>query len=103
MTTVELLKAAKAKIADPEHWTKRWFARTATDAKCMALSVRAVKWCAVGACETVGADYGRAWSLLRENAPGGSLPALNDAPETTHADIMALFDRAIEAAEQEEG
>lgn len=43
------------------------------------------------------------WLVLRDHAPGfkdhATIGRFNDAPKTTHADIMALFDRAINAAE----
>ena len=60
--------------------------------------------------ETNGDRYDLAWRALSDCIPASpdfedkygrmSLPLFNDAPETTHADILALFDRAIARAEQ---
>lgn len=52
MRTVDILRAAREKIARPEHWTKGMYAR-ATDGEYAApRSPRAVCWCALGAAAT---------------------------------------------------
>ncbi len=84
---LETLVAARALIADPSKWAKK---ASSGDAHCAGL-----------ACFTAGgADGGspgdRAWDFLETFVPDGlCLPTYNDAPATTHADVLALFDRAI--------
>ncbi|MEL6388391.1 MAG: hypothetical protein AAFR00_13655 [Pseudomonadota bacterium] len=50
------------------------------------------------------ASDGEARKLLVQALPGelASVVSFNDDPDTTHADILALFDRAIAAAEAEQ-
>ena len=64
-------------------------------------------WCAVGAVEAatgyavIEPNTALAVRALERVMPRreGSVPSFNDAPTTTHADILALFDRAIAAEE----
>lgn len=90
MTLRDDLIAAKALIDTPDKWCKgRMYSRDG-------------RMCAFGALycgfRSRDEDYVDALMLLNAQSPKGRLSAFNDAPETTHADIMALFDRAIEAA-----
>jgi hypothetical protein len=93
----EDLKAAKALIADEAKWTRRTF----EEGGC---------FCALGAvAEAVKFDPWSNWShdprawncklALEAETPDRDVPAFNDHPRTTHADVLALFDRAIAAAE----
>lgn len=95
MSVKEDLIAAKALIDTPEKWTKNYFR---TDDGC---------YCAVGAIDAATRpdptfDRGdRAHAALLAALPEGalSITGFNDRRSTVHADIMALFDRAIAAAE----
>lgn len=96
MTLRDDLIAAKALIDTPEKWGK------GPD----GLNCPAQGACAMNACASLPPPA--AWYAtlaLQAELPSGDwnermLPvaAYNDDPATTHADIMALFDRAIEAA-----
>lgn len=104
MSLADDLRKAKALIDTPEKWGKGRFFDPET--RC---------FCALGAArEGAGGDvsimgmppdgYGRYQDVhlaLYAALPVGfiSVPRFNDAPSTTHADIMALFQRAIDAAE----
>lgn len=99
MATVrENLIAAKALIADPKNWRKG----SLGSAGC---------YCAVGALGV--ARKGKVFLFsdadvhaLAQHVPQsfrGSVPRYNDSKDTTHADIMALFDRAIDALPLHEG
>ena len=84
MTTKEVLIAARANVK--EGWTQGAYYR---DGKC----------CAKGALYLATTD---ARTLLRAQAVlermlGWYLLNWNDAPERTQADVIDLFDRAIEA------
>jgi len=86
MTTREILEAAKARIDKPQKWTRG-----------VGASEDKKRVCAYIAVEDVWADKSTrlaAIRLLRGSA--GRLIAFND--EHKHAEVMALFDRAIEAA-----
>lgn len=95
MTTREVLVAARALIDTPEKWIQgTWNLDLASGATC---------FCALGALrEVVGGLAGDAFSLLCDQVPGRykrGIARFNDAPTTTHADVMALFDRAIAACD----
>ena len=88
----ENLIAAKALIDTPEKWIKEHY--VLEGCRCASGAVRFV--------ESGGDEFGplgEAHAAMRMVLPAGfpSIPDFNDHPDTTHADIMALFDRAIAA------
>lgn len=101
MTLRDDLIAAKALIDTPSRWFKGNYVSVAG---CM---------CALGACrqQMYGSPFGGMGDTnplaqaLANALPSGrwSVSDYNDDPETTHADIMALFDRAIAAATENTG
>jgi hypothetical protein len=96
MTPHEVLVAARELIADERNWIKGEYSRRVEGRLC---------YCAYGAVRTVSdaADYkvfDRAWNALESTVPDKhelSPIHFNDDLDTTHADILAMFDRAIEA------
>lgn len=110
MTPAETLRRARALIERPEAWTKAADARLEDGRATLATSPNAVCWCSVGAIEAAVSPGGYRPRLYHEateffrSAAGGPprITFWNDAPERTHADVLAAFDRAIEAAEEEE-
>ena len=102
MSVKEILIAAKALIDTPEKWLKG--ALSTGDDTC---------FCAMGALGHAGgfglvaSDKTPELASLLDSIPASfvwvtdkhRLAAYNDDPATTHADIMALFDRAIAAAD----
>lgn len=109
MSNVGILTASKNRISTPERWTKGTAARSVHGRKVAVTSKRAFCFCAVGAVEreTQGIDDGyRSAIELLNLAVETPLPfamhevvAFNDLGATTHADVMALFDRALALAE----
>ena len=109
------LRAAKALIDAPERWTKGAFARRADGLMLM----RGESWdqascfCAEGAIRrsqngvlphVLDAFMERAIpKSFKFEAHARNFVMFNDHPDTTHADIMALFDRAISLADREAG
>ena len=86
------LIAAKALIDTPEKWGKGNG----------RVSPQAPRLCVLGACRR-DADVAHALADALPNDWGGHLVhQFNDHPSTTHADIMALFDRAIAKAAGEQ-
>lgn len=97
------LRAVRAKIERPEAWTQGAWARTATGG---AVPVRQpgrvpVCWCLGGALRAAAVPTMR-WKAMRNaivslTAPMG-ITAWNDTPRRTHAEVLALIDRAIAMA-----
>lgn len=100
MSLVDDLIAAKALIDSPEKWTKGFY--QSMDGCLCSLGALGM---AIGgnpffpnsvARAALQAEVPQQWGVL-------SVGAYNDDPDTTHADIMALFDRAIARAAREKG
>ncbi len=88
----DVLIRARARIEDPQHWTQGWQARDKFGSPVPTRSRRAVRWCPIGAVNVEsGVDAGR----CIEDGPA-RLASFNDKPGRTHAEVLALFDRAIE-------
>lgn len=106
MTPVDILKAARAKIADPEHWTQKAFARAADSHCCAVNEEAACRWCALGAIMAVepdwnGVEFATACAALDEQAALeiglDEFVKFNDL--RTHKEVLELFDAAIASLE----
>ncbi len=99
MTIVGILKKARRVIARPEKWTKGVAARDKNGRECAPFAKEARCFCAIGAVERVAMpDYGAvrdAISALDAATRWKGTAEYNDSPRRTHAQILALFDRAI--------
>lgn len=105
MTVAEVLRKARAKIEKPESWTRYTRARDRSGVCVDPCDERAVSFCSFGAIEAVAPRQlvrtlcfialERALSGTRERDPRD----WQDEAETSHADVLALFDRAIAGAE----
>lgn len=103
--TVDLLRKAKDRIGTPDKWGKGEFyaafpGRDLSEFErfpddCPACAYGASSW-ATGLKTVTPVDR-----ALEDALPRGfaRVDLFNDAPHTTHADVMALFDRAIAAEE----
>lgn len=83
-----LLRARKL-ISNPRKWCKGAMQRDG--AYCMLGAIAAV-----AAREYAGAHH-EALSAVGARTPGHSIANFNDAPATTHAQVMAIFDAAIKS------
>lgn len=98
-TVKENLIAARALIDTPEKWIKGEFGDMVSGCYCSIGAVAAVLGISGEETELNSKEAG----ALARAMPGGwgedgiCVPDFNDADATTHADIMALFDRAIAA------
>lgn len=90
------LTATRALIADPSHWGKVHYRE-------------GERYCVSGAARQVGMSMASK-RLLSLEVPATFradpvwrkwVPQFNDHPTTTHADVLALFDRAIAARRAE--
>ncbi len=99
MTTLELLKAARARIERPEAWTQGSWARDADGHRCAENAPGAVRWCSLGAIQGPRQVVGDAEAALKDTlVDRGSSVAVstfNDDPTRTHAEVLDLFDRTI--------
>ena len=128
MTTLEVLVAARALLADPDRWCQDEDAIDEFgevirpyDDRCEGVNPEACAFCALGAVDAVRGDYigisppelwpgecplhidpakkalHEAMMALRGDESGTlTVNGYNDADETTHAEIMAMYDRAID-------
>ena len=103
MTLVETLRAARALVDTPEKWWQKNGHNHDKDrhtCTCVGLALTTPQW-----------DWGfeeefsarRFFSATLGLPPEGDMAQevfdWNDAPERTHADVLAAFDKAIKAAE----
>ena len=96
----EVLRAARAKIEKPEHWTQGVLSRDAngTPSFYAAAHTKAVCWCASGAIFSAAGESDPLDALdAFRSMINGSIPQFNDTH--THAEVLAAFDKAIAAAE----
>lgn len=99
--TADLLRRGRGKIPTQEQWTRHVHARTAEGYMIDPEAQNAVCWCGYGAILAVDGfskDMQLAGAAL-DNACGEIFSTWQDRPETTHADVLACFDRAITAEE----
>jgi hypothetical protein len=105
----ETLVAARAVIEDPARWNKNGlYAADERGESAPVGSERAVCFCIFGA---IAKAEGMHEGFQYSSAPGAyvkqavrdvselEVTEYNDARSTTHADVLAVFDRAIEAAQ----
>ena len=92
MDALDILKAGRAKITNPKDWGKGPRPERLRFESC----------CAAEAIEELDHSFDREYSraiLALRNAAGldnnFGIPKWNDAPERTHAEVLAAFDLAI--------
>lgn len=88
MTVLDVLRSARSSIATPERWCQCYNARNMAVCASYALLASGLRFYSE-ACDAL-----RAAGRFKEG-----IPHWNDAPERTHAEVLATFDAAI-AAEQ---
>ncbi len=100
----EILKRARELLTPEGRWIKGALARSADGADVRDDFSNATCFCALGAINVawysmLGGEkrsFLDAALLLEDQLPAGmGIPAFNDDPKTTHADVLAAFDRAI--------
>ena len=97
MKVSEILKAAKAKIDTPDKWCQKELCNG--EDYC-----NATRFCSIGALWSIEEEPD-AETYLRRAARARKFDGiihLNDNENTTHADVMAAYDEAIELAEKDE-
>lgn len=99
-SAVDLLKAAKARIADPALWGKGTIKNGQECAWLAIFSATNEMPIAVTMEERLTAQS-EAVKMLQAVIGGRSMIEWNDRPERTHADVMTAFDLAIIIGEAE--
>jgi hypothetical protein len=105
MTIKDTLIAARKKIERPENWIKDGvYARDAKGKVVRTRSIDAYAYCIEGSILAVTAGIFddkniAARDFLMKYTRGRALPVFNDAKKRTHAEVLALFDKAIAEAE----
>ena len=103
MTLADLLRAARALIANPDRWTTGCAARDAHGRSVMPEQLEAVRFDGIGALFRLTPDEpdlrDRAVWALDTVAGSRGWTAWQDAPGRTHAEILAAMDRAIAASD----
>jgi hypothetical protein len=94
-----LLRAAKSLISDPKDWTQEGLYVNAQGCMCAQGAInKAFRWSKLN--EDVVDDASKYMRLaLGRVYLYGLVTSYNDDPETTHADIMKLFDDAATMAD----
>ena len=98
MKSSKLLTKARALIADPKHWTQNCSARNQQGVAVYSRDDEAFSYCMMAATHKVATGPGKiveSQLYLRKAINSSSLSAFNDAPERTHAQVLAAFDKAI--------
>lgn len=104
----EVLKEAKQLISKPENWTTGVYARDAEGIKVDTGNARATCFCSLGAVFFVAKQSKlsfpqRADIIQHIKEANGLTSPVHEYNDThTHAEVMALWDKAIAAAEAQE-
>ena len=102
--TKQIITDTKQLLSNPNHWTKGAYARYGRDgkqiwpkeelAKCFCLGGAVIKLTSnASECKAI---TGLLRGQIRRGKKYHTIPQFNDAPETTHKDIIGLLDRALE-------
>ena len=107
MKASEILIAARALIDTPERWVKGrkpgcWCAGDAIMASLPRYTVPSIRWPPVPQYGVTNARNAALRALECAIGNGHEIASWNDAPERTHAEVMAAFDRAIVAEQAKE-
>lgn len=99
-SALKVLVSARELLSDEKRWTKGASARDATGDDVDPRSERAVCWCVVGAVvkSTLGMLHQEAALNQVHDVVDEPIPEFNDAPTSTHADVLRALDAAIERA-----
>ena len=102
--TKQIITDMKELLSDPDHWTKGAYARYGKDqapiwpnhrsAKCFCLGGALIRLTRNTIECTAVADLLR--GQIRHGKKYYTIPLFNDAPETTHEDVIGVLDKALE-------
>lgn len=96
MTPLEKMVLARALVEEPENWCQGTYARNDKGHPVLEDFPDSVCFCMAGACRLACANASLLHCALPYEQCHTSIPNFNDSPTTTHADVLAVFDRAID-------
>lgn len=107
MTVDQPLKELRDLLDHPNGWCKSNFAKNSDGESVDPQHPTACKWCLMGGVTHVAGHnellyscvMSHLYDALRAIGTNVSMMTFNDAPETTHADVIAVIDKAIENLE----
>lgn len=104
MHTDKTLRKAKALIDTPAKWTQYAQARRSDDRPCSYNNPDAICFSIYGAIQRVAGIITTSKApcpllVVARQMGFGCVAAFNNHPDTTHDDVMTIFDRAIALAE----
>lgn len=104
MKPLTILRKARALLDNPAKWCQGAYAKT-KDGRLVGPEAKgAVQWCAVGALRKVAGVSGNtsdALKVLDTCTRGKDIVNFNDDHRRKHAQVLKVFDRAIERLEKE--
>ncbi|EHP94920.1 DUF6197 family protein [Methylorubrum extorquens] len=108
MASADILRAARARIEDPDDWIAGDLATAGDGSWVDPQDCLAECWCAVGALIREGGEaHGPERSLLNRHSKKlfslSNVALVNDDSRLGHPAVMQVFDAAIAAAEAEAG
>jgi hypothetical protein len=109
MTVRDVLVQARQRIATPEHWCRGALSRDREGVDTERYATEPCSWCAEGALyavidldnEAEQEAAHAAFSLLNDALPKGRRVVARFNDNASHAEVLALYDRAIAATEQQ--
>lgn len=105
--TADILRQARDLIAEPEHWCQGAFARKVCGGTVPPGSPDAARWCMLGAlmrCAVWVPEWilARASVVLEDIVSPYSIESYNDLRGRYHHEVIAVYNRAIAAADRGE-
>lgn len=107
-TVLEVIEAVDQKLSSEDKWMKGFFAKNANGYNCYSTDPSAVKYCLVGAIDSVLNLLSEEYSELRrqtalllgEIIPASCISVWNDNPERTFQEVKTLLNLAKEKAKE---
>ena len=101
-TATQVLVAARELLSEKRRWTQGAYAIGPGGRRTDLSDPKACAWCAAGAIYKQGGNLDGAGAAavlaeaIREQWPDESIAGFNDDHDTTHEQVLSMFDRAIE-------
>jgi hypothetical protein len=103
MKSSEALQAARKLIEKEENWCQIDYAQNSKGVRISSLDPSARRFCAMGSIYRVAPQEAASLrKLLRDATQNGDEDIVSVNEKGSHADVISVFDRAIELAECEE-
>lgn len=98
MNEADIIKGAREILSEPKRWHQGDYVSEDGERVCMLGALgQASERNPRSTLVSFGTPLGRAMDLVQQHLPGRFLdiPAFNDSTETTHADVLTVFDKTL--------